>query len=780
MKNYVIINGTNSNTITGLMINELPPISKPEMRTLTEEIDGRDGSIITDLGYSSYDKTITIGLFGTGYDINEVISFFNGSGTIVFSNEPDKYYNFKIINKIDYERLQKFKQASITMNCQPFKYPLEEEEIELAYEYVEATDVEQATLNNTSDKAPLKTTLKGNTSQYTTTGKNLFKPTLTVDGSTIYQARCNVTLSDDEFTFVATGTDMYFGNIVGSGSAYGKLYGYLLDIPNNATNVYLKTTNNDFNANYVCFYDTNKNSLGFNQITTSIAIPNNAKYCNFRIGKNNAVSGTTYKTKVMASFETITDYEQYTGGIPAPNPSYEEPIHSVSGDNTITISNSDNSQSQTYPINLPVENLNFTPYVDGASKSTNGIDFSVNNKGEITANNTATATAYFYLHTQSASPYLNIEKGKYFLSGGVSENCKLILRLYQDDTYVSGASFTDSGSGVEIDTTSYTYNRVLWFIEIANGTQCDNVVFKPQLEKGTKKNSFTPYNTTPIELNKIGTYQDYFYKDSGKWYLHKEIGKVVLDGSGGLWWNKTYVENTQTYAIWNTYENLGIPKGLPIQKYCNNFTYQNAMWSNSTPNHLAENSLTNPSSYSILFNVDTNIATTSETFNTWLSTHNTEVKYVLETPTNTEITNNTLIGQLEAIKSAYSYDTQTNVSQTNDDLPFKLDLRAIKKGTNEVEVENIGNIYARPTLDIKGTGTINIYKDNVQLLQLDMSDTNEIVIEDMEAYNPSTSALMNRKVIGDYSKITCPSGTCIYKVDGDLTKMTISNYIRWL
>ena len=122
MRNFVIINGVNSNTINGLGINELPPITKPEMRNIREEIDGRDGDITTNLGYSAYDKTITIGLFGTGYDINDIVAFFNGEGTIVFSNEQDKYYNFKILNQIDYESLQKFRTASITFHCQPFKW----------------------------------------------------------------------------------------------------------------------------------------------------------------------------------------------------------------------------------------------------------------------------------------------------------------------------------------------------------------------------------------------------------------------------------------------------------------------------------------------------------------------------------------------------------------------------------------------------------------------------------------------------------------------------------
>ena len=131
MKNYVIINGVNSNTITGLAINELPPISKPIMRTFIEEIDGRDGDLITKLGYGAYDKVMTIGLYHT-YDIDQVIAFFNGSGTIVFSNEPTKLYYFEILDQIDYEKLINFKTATITIHTQPFKYPINEAPINLS------------------------------------------------------------------------------------------------------------------------------------------------------------------------------------------------------------------------------------------------------------------------------------------------------------------------------------------------------------------------------------------------------------------------------------------------------------------------------------------------------------------------------------------------------------------------------------------------------------------------------------------------------------------------
>lgn len=119
--NYVVLNGIKSNTIKGLIIQELPPISKPLMRTEIDQIDGRDGDIVTNLGYSAYDKQMTIGLFGD-FDIDDVIGYFASSGTVTFSNEPDKYYYYQVIQQIDFERLIRFRQATVTFHVQPFKY----------------------------------------------------------------------------------------------------------------------------------------------------------------------------------------------------------------------------------------------------------------------------------------------------------------------------------------------------------------------------------------------------------------------------------------------------------------------------------------------------------------------------------------------------------------------------------------------------------------------------------------------------------------------------------
>ena len=123
---YIILNNKDSRTIQGLLISSLAPISKPQVRTQIETVDGRDGDIVTPLGFSAYDKVITIGLT-YGYDIDEIIEYFNSSGVVTFSNEPDKYYKYSIYEQIDFERLIRFKTAEITLHVQPFKYSLLEQ-----------------------------------------------------------------------------------------------------------------------------------------------------------------------------------------------------------------------------------------------------------------------------------------------------------------------------------------------------------------------------------------------------------------------------------------------------------------------------------------------------------------------------------------------------------------------------------------------------------------------------------------------------------------------------
>ncbi len=121
--NYIVWKGKDSTSLLGLKILQLPPITKAKKRVTETFINGVDGSIIEELGYDPYDKAVEIGLVGN-FDIDEIINYFDGTGTITFSNEPTKYYNATIIDQIDFERLIRFRKATVKFRVQPYKYLL--------------------------------------------------------------------------------------------------------------------------------------------------------------------------------------------------------------------------------------------------------------------------------------------------------------------------------------------------------------------------------------------------------------------------------------------------------------------------------------------------------------------------------------------------------------------------------------------------------------------------------------------------------------------------------
>lgn len=149
---YIILNGTDSRTISGLLISSLPPISKPQVRTQVETVDGRDGDLVTKLGFEAYDKVIKIGLT-YNYDIDDIIEYFNSEGVVIFSNEPDKYYRYAIYEAIDFEKLIRFKTAEVTLHVQPFKFSTTEEP-EL-FTVVSGQDIEVTNEGNTDARPNL-------------------------------------------------------------------------------------------------------------------------------------------------------------------------------------------------------------------------------------------------------------------------------------------------------------------------------------------------------------------------------------------------------------------------------------------------------------------------------------------------------------------------------------------------------------------------------------------------------------------------------------------------
>ena len=165
--------------------------------------------------------------------------------------------------------------------------------------------------------------------------------------------------------------------------------------------------------------------------------------------------------------------------------------------------------------------------------------------------------------------------------------------------------------------------------------------------EGSNDSQEFPIDLGTIELAKIGTYQDRIYKEGEKWYIEKQVGKVVLESSDvGIRDTYTNID----YAILqkpldslmsgNNDSPLGkiisscaiptdVPGGFDNARYVGKLSSQPSQ-----------------TNYWIGFVKGTTLASMQSALDGQV------VYYALATPTTTEITEQALIDQLEALASA--------------------------------------------------------------------------------------------------------------------------------
>ena len=332
-------------------------------------------------------------------------------------------------------------------------------------------------------------------------------------------------------------------------------------------------------------------------------------------------------------------------------------------------------QGKELPLDLPVENLlNLT---DG-TYTHNGIT-AVVNKGTITLNGTANGTSAVNIPTSitlkaNTSYTIGANNLNVIGEGGTAEPYACIrLRMSDTDDATTDVRFSSVNNYRTIQKsadTTYAFLR----IRTASTLTYNNFVIKPQIELGIKFNAYTPYGTEPIELCKIGNYRDYFYKSGSKWYLHKEIGKIVLNGNEEWSFINNCLQST------NELPNNIITIDTNLNALSNYFVYH--YYPTGITGNMQVGEFGWNSGKKITFKIEN--LTTKQAYLNWLASNNTKVYYPLETVTNTEITDPTLISQLEAIYNAPLYE-QTNITQTNNDLPMILDITACKDNINGIK-----------------------------------------------------------------------------------------------
>ena len=746
MMNNIILNGVNSNTIQGLIIQELPPISKPAIRTEIEEIDGRDGDVITKLGYAAYDKQLSIGLYGN-YDINQVISFFNTSGTVIFSNEPDKYYNYQILNEIDFERLVRFRTAIVTMHVQPFKYSATETPQELSGTVVTG-EGSNINLKNTTDSG-LFTDLqkKGDTFQQTYTGKNLLNSS-TIQQTTKNGVTCTYNSTTQEITFNGTcttdNTTFGFSNVV-------------INTTTNLTRMSVYYVSGSVSGTATC----NIRMLGSDWTGTQLSLltlssSNPILYAtanrsfesihnDFRI--NNGVVLNNLKFKVMIADDLDTTYEPYVGGSPSPNPDYPQEVKTVTGNNNVTICG-----KQLFDKNN-ANKLNSTLNSSGISTSQNAWLLYIPIIGGKTYTVSKVISARFNLCTTVDVP----------------QNGVIISNYTSVPTYDSYTLTTPSTAN---------YLVVYYFLNGTDTLTEQQILDSIQIEEGTEATPYEAYtsqtypiNLGNIELCSINGAEDYIYKNNGTWYKHSVIGKVVLNGIES--WSRASNGNNNTYRFYITRPTNSMKNTINL--YSNYFTPNN--------DYTGTDNIIFFGATSILISrvkTNNNYIETVSNFKTWLSTHNTDVYYVLATPTDTEITDSTLLSQLNALGNATTYLGATNISTSGDGLSPILYVETVAVDDPVLKITNSGNTTAKPIMTLYGTGTINLSLNGEQIFVIDLSSENYITIDvaNMEAYY--NGILKNRLVTGNYENFVLNQGENEITFTGTLYSLTISNYSRWI
>lgn len=106
-----------------IIVNKLPPVhSISNDVEYLDDIPGRSGYLTIDNNKRKpVDKVVTFTIYPDEY-LEYIKNWLQGSGKLIFSNEPDVYYIARIDSVREYEGATNEKVATVSFKCQPFAY----------------------------------------------------------------------------------------------------------------------------------------------------------------------------------------------------------------------------------------------------------------------------------------------------------------------------------------------------------------------------------------------------------------------------------------------------------------------------------------------------------------------------------------------------------------------------------------------------------------------------------------------------------------------------------
>ena len=520
---------------------------------------------------------------------------------------------------------------------------------------------ESITLDNTMKCKHTADELGGNTDQETTTGKNKIDITSgTINTSTPTTVTKNsdgtITINGSNNATYTNITDITGIGGITTGQDY-KISFAVISGTWNAGTMGLRLY--DSNNTQIVTIQGNLNSQETKTISSQVA--------KAELYTTGAFSSTNLKLGIMLlpSSETSTSWEKYTGGIASPNPSYPSPVNVVKGDNEVVVGNKNlcNGINQNYYLNAATTN---------AGNIVGNSGLVIEGKGK-----TYTISTTKVQERMRAACINELPVGSAVVTA--------YLGQHKDNT----------SNSITINTNGYKYL-------VINITDLSAV----QIEEGSTVTAFQPHaeqvypiNLGDIELAKIGSYQDKLFKaisgdvvydsltstqkeglTSGSWYKLGEIDMSTLKN------NNIVLQSINSYGIANF---LVQPLEIDVMdtstlnnSLCNRFSPQYSSIADTTTEGFLRTLNGQNHQLGVYIRLHSSKADTVEKFITWLNNNETKYYWALSTPTFTEITDTTLISQLENWRNSKSYNGQTNISQTNEDKAFVISYTTLKEFTD--------------------------------------------------------------------------------------------------
>lgn len=178
------------------------------------------------------------------------------------------------------------------------------------------------------------------------------------------------------------------------------------------------------------------------------------------------------------------------------------------------------------------KNLLYMNYSRGTSTTINGVTFTINNDGSISAKGTATSTAYLWLIHDNNQLELDDNKTYTWSLTTVSGTFVDVARIVSK---TQSSNLKDISTSVPVRTFqgSFFEDKVICFVRVPNDTTCDYTI-KLQLEESSSATDYTPFAGYIVEsgVDESGKGSFIKYSDgtmicSGK----KELSSVAITNS---------------------------------------------------------------------------------------------------------------------------------------------------------------------------------------------------------------------------------------------------------